>query len=169
MNRPRDGSMVALLASYRPANDLALSLFALSETVFPAEWNDEINEILVRDLVTFSTHTRRLIQTTFLRDQAIAIPRPHFGDIQYGAEPNWLDDFQRATGVIIHYTTMTVSYVGVTGRERFKDTSRNHVPMLARVKSNKQTEFADINVNGMALAFLTHIKPALQRAFPDEI
>ncbi|WP_300375934.1 hypothetical protein [Henriciella sp.] len=160
-----DGKMTALLSSYRPANSLALSLFSMTEAVFPAEWNNEVSELFVRDLVSFSVHARRLVQNTSLKNEQLIVERPYHNP-QYTRQVNWLDRFDFATNRIIHYVNLEVDYVETVQRQRFKGTTRNHAPFSVRVTTKDFPEKADINVNGMALVFLTNIKPFLQSSFP---
>jgi hypothetical protein len=144
----------------------ALRLLAFTSSVFPGEWSNEWNEMIVPDLLEFGFHARKVSEFCALMDETF--PSVDKKIIQLSTdEPNdWEDNYRNALNALMHMQTFIIGHAHADHRKTFINAQSNLIATYIKISTDRFPEVT-VSIFGITECFLNHVIPKVREKNPN--
>lgn len=143
----------------------ALRLVAFTSSVFPGEWSNEWNEMLVPDLLEFGFHARKVNEFCRLKEDTFPSMNTKIVQIFEGDPGNWEQNYQFALNALMHMQTFIIGHAHADHRRVFLNAESNLIATYIKVSTDKFPE-TTISIFGLAECFLNQVLPKIREKHP---
>ena len=148
------------------ARSKALRVFAFSGAVFPGEWNSIYTEEVVKDLLEFGFHARRVTQIAALDDHQFPSIHRLLVQLSEGDPGDWVENYHWALNRLMHVRSLILGHCHADHRKTFLASKANLIPSYVRIETD-QREMATISLYGLVDCFLASVIPEIRVRHPD--
>lgn len=151
----------------RKTREKALRLFAFTSSVFPVEWIDQWNLLVIPDLVEFAFHARRINELCGLKSTDFESINKKIFTVSTGDPGNWEERYQHALNRIVHAREFKVGQAHADHRKLFTSSKANLITLYVTVGTDLPGRgTASISIFGLVDCFLTRVIREIKGRFP---
>ncbi len=143
------------------ARSHALRLIAFTGSVFPGEWSDSWNEVIVPDLLEFGFHARKVNEFCGLMGENFPSINTKIVNISEGDPGAWESSYRHALNALMHMSSFVLGYANADHRKIFLQAESNLIATYIKVKTDRFPEVT-ISIFGLAECFLNHVIPKIR-------
>lgn len=143
----------------------ALRLVAFASSVFPGEWSDSWNEVIVPDLLEFGFHARKVNEFCELMNENFPSINKKIVNISEGDPGNWEENYHNALNALMHMKSFVISHAHADHRKIFINATSNLIATYIKVATDKFPEVT-ISIFGLAECFLNQVIPKVREKDP---
>ncbi len=144
----------------------ALRLVAFTSSVFPGEWSDEWNEMIVPDLLEFGYHARKVNEFCGLMGERFPSIDKKIIAISEGDPGNWEGSYRNALNALMHMQNFAIGYAHADHRQTFINAESNLIATYVKVSTDKFPE-TTISIFGLTECFLNYVIPKVREKYPN--
>ncbi len=148
------------------ARSRALRLVAFTGSVFPGEWSNSWNEVIVPDLLEFGFHARKVNEFCGLLNECFPSINQKVIQISVGDPGNWEESYRNALNALMHMKSFTIGHAHADHRNIFLSASSNLIATYIKVATDKFPE-TTISIFGLAECFLNYVIPKVREKDPS--
>lgn len=146
----------------------ALRLFAFTSSVFPGEWSNSWNEVIVPDLLEFGFHARKVNEFCSLKSDEFPSIDKRIIKISQGDPGGWEGSYRNALNALMHMKSFTMGHAHADHRIIFANSSANLMATYIKVSADRFPE-ATISIYGLVDCFLSYVIPKIKNANPKPV
>jgi len=143
----------------------ALRLVAFTSSVFPGEWSDNWNEVIVPDLLEFVFHARKVNEFCGLMNENFPSINKKIVNLSEGDPGNWEESYRNALNALMHMKSFVIGHAHADHRRIFILATSNLIATYVKVATDKFPEVT-ISIFGLAECFLNHVIPKVREKDP---
>ncbi|MFK7087274.1 hypothetical protein AAFM71_00550 [Chromobacterium violaceum] len=144
----------------------ALRLVAFTGSVFPGEWSNEWNEMIVPDLVEFGFHARKVNEFCGLINEKFPPISAKVVKISENDPGNWEENYRKALNALMHMQSFVMGHAHADHRRIFLAAESNLMATYIKVSTDKYPEVT-ISIFGLAECFLNQVLPKVREKHPS--
>lgn len=144
----------------------ALRLLAFTSSVFPGEWSNEWNEMIVPDLLEFGFHARKVNEFCGLMDESFPSIDKKVVKISEGDPGNWEGNYRNALNALMHMQKFTIGHAHADHRRTFTNAESNLIATYIKVSTDRFPEVT-ISIFGLTECFLNCVIPKVREKNPS--
>jgi hypothetical protein len=144
----------------------ALRLVAFTGAVFPGEWGEQWNEVIVPDLLEFGFHARKV-------NEFCGFMNVDFGSIDVkvvkfseGDPGGWEMNYRQALNALMHMQTFIMGHAHADHRKIFLASKANLIATYIKVTTDRYPEVT-ISLFGLVDCFLNRVLPKVREKHPQ--
>lgn len=143
----------------------ALRLVSFASSVFPEEWSDSWNEVIVPDLLEFGFHARKVNEFCELMNENFPSINKKIVNISEGDPGNWEENYRNALNALMHMKSFVMGHAHADHRKIFINATSNLIATYIKVATDKFPEVT-ISIFGLAECFLNQVIPKIRKKDP---
>lgn len=143
----------------------ALRLFAFTSSVFPGEWSNAWNEVIVLDLLEFGFHARKVNEFCGFKSCEFPSINKKIIKLSEGDPEGWEESYHNALNALMHMKSFTMGHAHADHRKLFTQSIANLMATYIKVATDKFPEVT-ISIYGLVDCFLSHVIPAVRDKNP---
>lgn len=143
----------------------ALRLMAFASSVFPGEWSNSWNEVIVPDLLEFGFHARKVNEFCELMNENFPSINKKIVNISEGDPGNWEESYRNALNALMHMKSFVMGHTHADHRKIFINATSNLIATYIKVATDKFPEVT-ISIFGLAECFLNKVIPKVREKDP---
>ena len=144
----------------------ALRLVAFTGSVFPGEWSDQWNEVIVPDLLEFGFHARKVNELCELMNESFRPIDTKVVVISEGDPGSWEKSYRHALNALMHMQTFVIGHAHADHRRIYLAAKANLIATYINVRTDKFPEVT-ISIFGLVECFLNQVIPRIREKHPQ--
>jgi hypothetical protein len=143
------------------ARSRALRLVAFTGAVFPGEWKQHWNDVLIPDLLEFAFHARKVNEFCGLMNENFPSINTKVVNISDGDPGGWEGSYRNALNALMHMRSFVLGHAHAEHRKIFLHAESNLIALYIKVATDKFPEVT-ISIFGLAACFLNYVIPKVR-------
>jgi hypothetical protein len=148
------------------ARSRALRLVAFTGSVFPGEWGQVWNEVIVPDLLEFGFHARKVNEFCGLTDEDFSSINKKVVQISEGDPESFEESYRNGLNALMHMKSFVIGHVHADHRKIFLQADSNLMATYIKVETDKFPEVT-ISIFGLVECFLSQVIPKIKEKDPE--
>lgn len=136
----------------------ALRLVAFTGSVFPGEWGNSWNEVIVPDLLEFGFHARKVNEFCGLMEETFPSINKKVVQISEGDPRGWEESYRHALNALMHMKSFVMGHAHADHRRVFLHAESNLMTTYIKIETDKFPQVT-ISIFGLAECFLSYVIP----------
>ena len=134
----------------------ALRLVAFTGSVFPGEWSNNWNELIVPDLLEFGFHARKVNELCGLLGESFPSINKRVVQISTNDPENWEESYRNALNALMHMQSFVIGHVHADHRQIYLKAEANLIATYVKIQTDRFSEVT-ISIYGLADCFLNYV------------